>query len=80
MLSALSLFLISLIRIQLQQKHSPNTLILYHFVGRPMSTSAESALIIKRLTLKVGCVITYPVLSNSLEKYLCVCVCLYVKR
>ncbi|NXS07020.1 NPHP3 protein, partial [Neodrepanis coruscans] len=39
--------------IQLQQKHSPNTLILYHFVGRPMSTSSESALIIKRLTLKV---------------------------
>ncbi|KAM6281924.1 nephrocystin-3 isoform 2-T2 [Porphyrio hochstetteri] len=38
--------------IQLQQKHSPNTLILYHFVGRPMSTSSESALIIKRLTLK----------------------------
>ncbi|PKU35281.1 hypothetical protein llap_14413 [Limosa lapponica baueri] len=40
-------------RIQLQQKHSPNTLILYHFVGRPMSTSSESALIIKRLTLKL---------------------------
>ncbi|XP_053546828.1 nephrocystin-3 [Bombina bombina] len=39
--------------IQLQQKHSPNTLILYHFVGRPMSTSAEPALIIKRLTLKL---------------------------
>uniref|UniRef100_A0A8C6YTQ4 Nephrocystin-3 n=1 Tax=Nothoprocta perdicaria TaxID=30464 RepID=A0A8C6YTQ4_NOTPE len=39
--------------IQLQQKHSPNTLILYHFVGRPMSTSSESALIIKRLTLKL---------------------------
>uniref|UniRef100_A0A674JPI8 Nephrocystin-3 n=1 Tax=Terrapene triunguis TaxID=2587831 RepID=A0A674JPI8_9SAUR len=39
--------------IQLQQKHSPNTLILYHFVGRPMSASSESALIIKRLTLKL---------------------------
>ncbi|XP_010005892.1 PREDICTED: nephrocystin-3 [Chaetura pelagica] len=39
--------------IQLQQKHSPNTLILYHFVGRPMSTSSESALIIKRLTLRL---------------------------
>uniref|UniRef100_A0A8D0H9M5 Nephrocystin-3 n=1 Tax=Sphenodon punctatus TaxID=8508 RepID=A0A8D0H9M5_SPHPU len=39
--------------IQLQQKHSPNILILYHFVGRPMSSSSESALIIKRLTLKV---------------------------
>ncbi|KFQ65597.1 Nephrocystin-3, partial [Pelecanus crispus] len=39
--------------IQLQQKRSPNTLILYHFVGRPMSTSSESALIIKRLTLKL---------------------------
>ncbi|XP_027727709.1 nephrocystin-3 isoform X2 [Vombatus ursinus] len=39
--------------IQLQQKHSPNTLILYHFVGRPMSTSSESASIIKRLTLKL---------------------------
>ncbi|XP_068791712.1 nephrocystin-3 [Struthio camelus] len=39
--------------IRLQQKHSPNTLILYHFVGRPMSTSSESALIIKRLTLKL---------------------------
>uniref|UniRef100_A0A8C4VPI1 Nephrocystin-3 n=1 Tax=Gopherus evgoodei TaxID=1825980 RepID=A0A8C4VPI1_9SAUR len=39
--------------IQLQQKRSPNTLILYHFVGRPMSASSESALIIKRLTLKL---------------------------
>uniref|UniRef100_A0A452HPL1 Nephrocystin-3 n=1 Tax=Gopherus agassizii TaxID=38772 RepID=A0A452HPL1_9SAUR len=39
--------------IQLQQKCSPNTLILYHFVGRPMSASSESALIIKRLTLKL---------------------------
>ncbi|KAM4689632.1 nephrocystin-3 [Discoglossus pictus] len=39
--------------IQLQQKHSPNTLILYHFVGKPMSTSSEPALIIKRLTLKL---------------------------
>uniref|UniRef100_A0A8B9NNK7 Nephrocystin-3 n=1 Tax=Accipiter nisus TaxID=211598 RepID=A0A8B9NNK7_9AVES len=39
--------------IQLQQKHSPNALILYHFVGRPMSTSSESSLIIKRLTLKL---------------------------
>lgn len=43
----------SLTRIQLQQKHSPSTLILYHFVGRPRSTSSESSLIIKRLTLKV---------------------------
>ncbi|XP_069928912.1 nephrocystin-3 isoform X4 [Oryctolagus cuniculus] len=39
--------------IQLQQKNSPTTLILSHFVGRPMSTSAESSLIIKRLTLKL---------------------------
>ncbi|XP_064025922.1 nephrocystin-3 isoform X2 [Pogoniulus pusillus] len=39
--------------IQLQQKHSPSTLILYHFVGRPRSTSSESSLIIKRLTLKL---------------------------
>ncbi|XP_007505158.1 nephrocystin-3 isoform X2 [Monodelphis domestica] len=39
--------------IQLQQKLSPNTLILYHFVGRPRSTSSESASIIKRLTLKL---------------------------
>uniref|UniRef100_A0A8C5PI97 Nephrocystin-3 n=1 Tax=Leptobrachium leishanense TaxID=445787 RepID=A0A8C5PI97_9ANUR len=39
--------------IQLQQKHSPNTLMLYHFVGRPLSTSSEPALIIKRLTLKL---------------------------
>nr|XP_014347116.1 PREDICTED: nephrocystin-3 [Latimeria chalumnae] len=38
--------------IELQQKRSPNTLILYHFVGRPLSTSSEPALIIKRLTLK----------------------------
>uniref|UniRef100_A0A452UM00 Nephrocystin-3 n=1 Tax=Ursus maritimus TaxID=29073 RepID=A0A452UM00_URSMA len=37
----------------LQQKNSPNTLILSHFVGRPMSTSSESSLIIKRLTLKL---------------------------
>ncbi|KAF3827142.1 hypothetical protein GH733_002628, partial [Mirounga leonina] len=40
-------------KIQLQQKNSPNTLILSHFVGRPMSTSSESSLIIKRLTLKL---------------------------
>ncbi|TKC33784.1 hypothetical protein EI555_009621, partial [Monodon monoceros] len=40
-------------KIQLQQKNSPNTLVLSHFVGRPMSTSSESSLIIKRLTLKV---------------------------
>ncbi|XP_012518792.1 PREDICTED: nephrocystin-3 [Propithecus coquereli] len=39
--------------IQLQQKNSPNTLILSHFVGRPMSTSSESSLIIKRLSLKL---------------------------
>nr|XP_020748743.1 nephrocystin-3 isoform X4 [Odocoileus virginianus texanus]XP_020748744.1 nephrocystin-3 isoform X4 [Odocoileus virginianus texanus] len=39
--------------IQLQQKNSPNTLILSHFVGRPMSTSSEASLIIKRLTLKL---------------------------
>ncbi|KAM8758851.1 nephrocystin-3 isoform 1-T1 [Rhynchonycteris naso] len=39
--------------IQLQQKNSPNMLILSHFVGRPMSTSSESSLIIKRLTLKL---------------------------
>ncbi|XP_064411015.1 nephrocystin-3 isoform X1 [Latimeria chalumnae] len=39
--------------IELQQKRSPNTLILYHFVGRPLSTSSEPALIIKRLTLKL---------------------------
>ncbi|XP_036074835.1 nephrocystin-3 isoform X3 [Rousettus aegyptiacus] len=39
--------------IHLQQKNSPNTLILSHFVGRPMSTSSESSLIIKRLTLKL---------------------------
>ncbi|XP_029445176.1 nephrocystin-3 isoform X2 [Rhinatrema bivittatum] len=39
--------------IQLQQKHSPNTLILYHFVGMPKSTSSEPALIMKRLTLKL---------------------------
>ncbi|KAG8572735.1 hypothetical protein GDO81_012149 [Engystomops pustulosus] len=39
--------------IQLQQKLSPNTLMLYHFVGKPMSTSSEPALIIKRLTLKL---------------------------
>ncbi|XP_072268408.1 nephrocystin-3 [Pyxicephalus adspersus] len=39
--------------IQLQQKHSPNTLMLYHFVGKPMSTSSEPTLIIKRLTLKL---------------------------
>ncbi|GAB1294598.1 Nephrocystin-3 [Apodemus speciosus] len=39
--------------IQLQQKHFPNTLVLSHFVGRPMSSSSESSLIIKRLTLKL---------------------------
>lgn len=40
-------------RIEFQQKHSPNTLILYHFVGQPLSTSAEPVLMAKRLTIKV---------------------------
>ncbi|XP_060726907.1 nephrocystin-3 isoform X3 [Tachysurus vachellii] len=39
--------------IELQHKHSPNTLILYHFVGPALSTSAEPVLIIKRLTVKL---------------------------
>eukprot|EP00064_Thunnus_orientalis_P000037 superscaffoldBa00000002_g37 len=39
--------------IELQQKQSPNTLFLYHFVGHPLSTSSEPVLIIKRLTVKL---------------------------
>ncbi|XP_051970799.1 nephrocystin-3 isoform X1 [Xyrauchen texanus] len=39
--------------IELQQKNSPNTLILYHFTGHPLSTSADPVLIIKRLTVKL---------------------------
>ncbi|XP_076617698.1 nephrocystin-3 isoform X2 [Chaetodon auriga] len=39
--------------IEQQQKQSPNTLFLYHFVGRPLSTSSEPVLIIKRLTVKL---------------------------
>ncbi|KAM6900637.1 nephrocystin-3 [Xenentodon cancila] len=39
--------------VELQQKQSPNTLFLYHFVGRPFSTSSEPVLIIKRLTVKL---------------------------
>ncbi|XP_017262321.1 nephrocystin-3 [Kryptolebias marmoratus] len=39
--------------IELQQKQSPNTLFLHHFVGRPLSTSSELVLIIKRLTIKL---------------------------
>ncbi|XP_075403038.1 nephrocystin-3 [Tenrec ecaudatus] len=39
--------------IQLQQKNSSNTLIISHFVGRPLSTSSEASLIIKRLILKL---------------------------
>ncbi|XP_040926269.1 nephrocystin-3 isoform X2 [Betta splendens] len=39
--------------IELQQKQSPNTLFLYHFVGQPLSTSSEPVLIIKRLTVKL---------------------------
>ncbi|XP_046879327.1 nephrocystin-3 isoform X1 [Hypomesus transpacificus] len=39
--------------VELQQKQSPNTLFLYHFVGRPLSTSSEPVLIIKRLTVKL---------------------------
>uniref|UniRef100_A0A672J741 Nephrocystin-3 n=1 Tax=Salarias fasciatus TaxID=181472 RepID=A0A672J741_SALFA len=39
--------------IELQQKQTPNTLFLYHFVGRPLSTSSEPVLIIKRLTVKL---------------------------
>lgn len=45
--------LLILFRIEQQQKQSPNTLFLYHFVGRPLSTSSEPVLIIKRLTVKV---------------------------
>lgn len=37
-----------------------------------MSTSSESALIIKRLTLKVCCIFTYLALCDSLEGA-CVC-------
>ncbi|XP_028826650.1 nephrocystin-3 [Denticeps clupeoides] len=39
--------------IELQQRHSPSTLVLYHFVGRPLSTSSEPVLIFKRLTVKL---------------------------
>uniref|UniRef100_A0A9R1SLE2 Nephrocystin-3 n=2 Tax=Cyprinus carpio TaxID=7962 RepID=A0A9R1SLE2_CYPCA len=39
--------------IELQQKHSPNNLILYHFTGHPLSTSTDPVLIIKRLTVKL---------------------------
>ncbi|XP_057680349.1 nephrocystin-3 [Corythoichthys intestinalis] len=39
--------------IELQQKQSPNNLFLYHFVGRPFSSSSEPVLIIKRLTVKL---------------------------
>uniref|UniRef100_A0A8C5B7B7 Nephrocystin-3 n=1 Tax=Gadus morhua TaxID=8049 RepID=A0A8C5B7B7_GADMO len=39
--------------IELQQKTSPNTLVLYHLVGRPLSTSSEPVLLIKRLTVKL---------------------------
>uniref|UniRef100_A0A7N8XPI0 Nephronophthisis 3 n=1 Tax=Mastacembelus armatus TaxID=205130 RepID=A0A7N8XPI0_9TELE len=39
--------------IELQQKQSPNTLFLYHFVDRPLSISSEPVLIIKRLTVKL---------------------------
>ncbi|XP_016345495.1 nephrocystin-3 [Sinocyclocheilus anshuiensis] len=39
--------------IELQQKHSPNALILYHFTGHPLSTSTDPVLIIKRLTVKL---------------------------
>ncbi|KAJ8376758.1 hypothetical protein SKAU_G00073380 [Synaphobranchus kaupii] len=39
--------------IELQQKNSPSTLILYHFVGRPLSPSSEPVLMIKRLTVKL---------------------------
>ncbi|XP_055509853.1 nephrocystin-3-like [Leucoraja erinacea] len=39
--------------IEHQHKASPSTLLLYHFAGRPLSTSSEPALIIKRLTVKL---------------------------
>ncbi|XP_061778263.1 nephrocystin-3 isoform X2 [Nerophis ophidion] len=38
---------------ELQQKQTPNTLFLYHFVGHPFSSSSEPVLIIKRLTVKL---------------------------
>lgn len=41
------------LRIEQQQKQSPSTLFLFHFVGRPLSASSEPVLIIKRLTVKV---------------------------
>uniref|UniRef100_A0A8C4EW80 Nephrocystin-3 n=1 Tax=Dicentrarchus labrax TaxID=13489 RepID=A0A8C4EW80_DICLA len=46
-------FFVFFYRIEQQQKQSPNTLFLYHFVGRPLSTSSEPVLIIKRLTVKL---------------------------
>ncbi|MCJ8728528.1 hypothetical protein PDJAM_G00005480 [Pangasius djambal] len=53
--------------IELQQKHSPNTLILYHFVGPALSTSAEPVLIIKRLTVKVNTHMPLTVIVKALQ-------------
>lgn len=61
-------------RIEQQQKQSPNTLFLYHFVGRPLSTSSEPVLIIKRLTVKVRVLSYCLVLRLLLVKTLCLTV------
>lgn len=45
--------LIASTRMEQQQKQSPSTLFLFHFVGRPLSASSEPVLVIKRLTVKV---------------------------
>ncbi len=44
-------------RIELQQQRSGSGLVLYHFVGRPASGSADPIAMIRRLTEKVNSVI-----------------------
>lgn len=59
---------------ELQQKQSPNTLFLYHFVGRPLSSSSEPVLIIKRLTVKVrGAASLYCSSTTVMTVYLFFC-------
>lgn len=59
-----------LFRIDQQQKQSPNTLFLYHFVGHPLSTSSEPVLIIKRLTVKVSGSLSVACLTaNNTQSY-----------
>ena len=51
-------------RIQLQQEKIPSSLLLYHYVGRESSVSADPIMMMRRLTAQVG---------DSYERVYCKC-------